>query len=149
MDDKWYTVSEAASLLGVSTETIRRNIKSGKIEGKKEGNQYVVKLTNVSNSDQHNVAQMTDNVAQMTDNVAQMTDMKLLQLESNAKLLEERNQMLEQRLRDLEEDKGFLLSQILEKDQLINKLTPLALPESKITFGQRIKRIFRKSKTSK
>ena len=142
MDDKWYTVSEAASLLGVSTETIRRNIKSGKIEGKKEGNQYVVKLTNVSNSDQHNVAQMTDNVAQMTD-------MKLLQLESNAKLLEERNQMLEQRLRDLEEDKGFLLSQILEKDQLINKLTPLALPESKITFGQRIKRIFRKSKTSK
>ena len=48
MDDKWYTVSEAASLLGVSTETIRRNIKSGKIEGKKEGNQYVVKLTNVS-----------------------------------------------------------------------------------------------------
>jgi excisionase family DNA binding protein len=135
MDDKWYKVSEAARLLGISTETIRRHIKSGKIEGKKEGNQYVVKLTNVSNSDQHNVAQMTD--------------MKLLQFESNTKLLEERNQVLEQRLRDLEKDKGFLLSQILEKDQLINKLTPLALPESKITFGQRIKRIFRKSKTSK
>ena len=135
MDDKWYTVSEVASLLGVSTETIRRHIKSGKIEGKKEGNQYVVKLTNVSNSDQHNVTQMTD--------------MKLLQFESNAKLLEERNQMLEQRLRDLEKDKGFLLSQILEKDQLINKLTPLALPKPKIKFGQRIKRIFRKSKTSK
>ena len=135
MDDKWYTVSEAASLLGVSTETIRRHIKSGKIEGKKEGNQYVMKLTNVSNADQHNVTQMTD--------------MKLLQLESNTKLLEERNQMLEQRLRDLEEDKGFLLSQILEKDQLINKLTPLALTEPKMTFGQRVKRIFRKSKSSK
>ena len=135
MDDKWYTVSEAAGLLGVSTETIRRHIKSGKVEGRKEGNQYVVKLTNVSELDQHNVAQVTD--------------IKLVQLEGNVKLLEERNQMLEKRLNELENDKGFLLRQIMEKDQLIGKLTPLALPMPKMTFGQRMKRMFKKSGSSK
>jgi len=130
MADKWYTVSEASSLLGVSTETVRRHIKSGKVDGRKEGNQYVVKLTNTNETDQHNVAQMTD--------------MKLNQLESEKKLLEEHNQMLRERVSELEQDKGFLLSQISEKDRLIDKLTPLALPEPKVKF-RRLKRIFGRS----
>jgi excisionase family DNA binding protein len=89
MNDKWYTVSEAASLLSVSTETVRRRIRTGKIEGRKQGNQYVVKLTSVS-----------DFVAQ---SVPQVTAMSMAQLENDVRLLEERNRMLEKRVRELEE----------------------------------------------
>jgi len=37
MSDRWYTVSEAAKLLGLAPETIRRRIKMGEYVSKKEG----------------------------------------------------------------------------------------------------------------
>jgi excisionase family DNA binding protein len=134
MHDKWYTVSEAAGLLGVSTETIRRHIKSGKLEGKKEGNQYIIKPSSIGHLVPHNMPQVTA--------------INVTQLEGDIRLLEERSKMLEQKVRELEEDKGFLLRQIAEKDQLIGKLTPLALPMPRRSLKDRFRGLFGKSTSS-
>jgi excisionase family DNA binding protein len=132
MTDKWYTVSEVASMLGVSTETVRRRIKAGEYESKIEGNKYLVKLTDASN---------------LTPQIAGICATDVPQMEYEFKLLRERNQMLENRVQELEEDKGFLLSQINEKDRLMNELVLRALPKPKATVGERLKRLFKRSRS--
>ena len=91
----------------------------------------------------------------MTDTIA----INMARLESKVELLEERNQMLmeqinnlKERIKDLEVDKGFLLreieeknKQIAKKDEIISKLTPLALPKPKATITERFKRLFGRS----
>jgi len=42
MADNWCSVQEAASMLGVSAETVRKRIKDGILRGKKEGRKYLV-----------------------------------------------------------------------------------------------------------
>jgi len=132
-------VSEAASILSVSTETVRRYIKSGKLEGKKDHNMWLVKLDDVSQSEPH---------------VTDSTVMDVVRLESKVGLLEQHNQMLQnqinmqkERIRELETDKGFLLTQIEEKDKVISELMPRALPKPKMNLGERIRKLFRRQET--
>lgn len=146
MADKWYTVSEAARLLEVSPETIRRRIKLGEYVTKKEGRNYLIKLEGISQSP----LQITDMI---TDK-----ERAISQLEHDKKLLEERNQRLQEqidilkdRIKDLEADKGFLLDQlkekdrqIAEKDRIINELMPRALPKPKVR-DRWFKRLFRRA----
>lgn len=132
----WYTVTEAAKTLDVSPETIRRRLRLGELEGEKDGNMWRVRVDDISN-DYRDVADNT------TQNV--------VRLESKVELLQEKNQMfqeqigsLKERIRELETDKGFLLNQIEEKDKVISKLMPRALPEPKVGIGERFKRLFRR-----
>ena len=138
MTDNWYTVSEAASILNVSTETIRRYIRSGKLEGRKDGKQWMVKLEDAGQSR-----------PQMTDDVATSVATDVVRLEYENERLEERNRMLQdqinmlkERIKELEADKGFLLDQLKEKDKIINELMPRALTKPKIGIGGRLKRLF-------
>ncbi|RKY02966.1 MAG: hypothetical protein DRJ51_05905 [Thermoprotei archaeon] len=144
MHDNWYTVSELAALLGVSTETIRRRIRSGEYEVKKEGNKYLVKFTDVDKLTQ-----------QVTDTVSIDADSRTTLLETELRYLREQNQMLKERIRELETDKGFLLEQlkekdrqIAEKDRIINELIPRALPRPK-TEGGWFRRLFKRSREGK
>lgn len=141
MHDNWYTVSELAALLGVSTETIRRRIRSGEYEVKKEGNKYLIKFTDVVKLTQ-----------QVPDTVSIDIDSRMTLLETELRHLREQNQMLRERIRELEADKGFLLEQlkekdrqIAEKDRIINELIPRALPKPKAEGGW-FRRLFKRAK---
>ncbi len=44
MTGNWYTITEAAGLLGVSSETVRRRINAGELESKKDGRKRLVRF---------------------------------------------------------------------------------------------------------
>jgi excisionase family DNA binding protein len=134
MTDNWYTITEAAGLLGVSSETIRRLINTGELESKKDGRKRLVRILDASIV----VPQMPH--TSPTD----VTVTRQLLLEERTQMLQEQIDNLKEHIRDLETDKGFLLSQIGEKDKVINELMPRALPKPRTRIGERIKRLFRR-----
>lgn len=138
MTDNWYTVSEAANMLNISTETVRRYIRSGKLEGRKDGKQWMVKLEDVGQSR----PQMTDNLATPVATDAVRLKFEKERLEERNRMLQDQIDMLRERIKELEADKGFLLDQLKEKDKIINELMPRALPKPKTKISERLKRLF-------
>ena len=121
-------IREAAELLDKSPDTIRRWIKSGKIQASKQGNQYQILSAEIDKLRSKEHMQKTIQEHRQTDGNVEMEIVKLLR----------------ERISELEADKGFLLEQIREKDKLISELTIRALPKPKTPLGERLKRIFRK-----
>jgi excisionase family DNA binding protein len=107
MTDNWYTITEAAGLLGVSSETVRRRINAGELESKKDGRKRLVRILD----DSMVVPQVTN--IRPTD----VTVTRQLLLEERNQMLQEQINSIKERIRDLETDKGFLLSQIEEKEK--------------------------------
>lgn len=142
MSDNWYTVTEAATLLGVSSQTVRRRISSGELESKKEENRRYVKV------EQDDIPELKLNNMCITDDTqSDRHEYELRILEERNQNLQEKMASLKERIRELEEDKGFLLNQIEKKDRVIKELMPKALPKPKQSIGEKIKGLFRRQDT--
>mgnify|MGYP000415604293 CR=1 FL=1 len=140
MADDWCSVQEAAEMLGVSAETVRKRIKDGILRGRKEGRKYLVSRQDV---EQH-LANITPTIGLKVGQDTGQLEMELRLANERIRMLQEQIDSLKGRIRDLEADKGFLLEQIREKDDLISKLTPLALPKPKTSIRSRFRRLFGK-----
>jgi len=133
-DRSWCTVKEAAQILGVSVSTVKRRIKQGVLEAKKEGKYYLINRSSLERLS----AQLSGPDRSLSDQSEQIKI--LIELER----LRERNRILQERVRELEKDKAFLQEEIIRLQNLIETLTPKALP--KPPLRERIRRIFKRSK---
>ncbi|RLE29879.1 hypothetical protein DRJ54_03820 [Candidatus Acetothermia bacterium] len=118
-DRSWYTVREAAEILGVSTSTVKRRIKQGVLEARREGNRYLINRSSLE--------QLTAQMSGHDRSVSAQTGQLDLALELER--LREQNRMLQQRVRELEADKAYLQERIVALEKLIETLTPKALPK--------------------
>jgi len=157
----WCTVQEAAIFLGVSPTTVKRRIKDGSLEGRKEGNRYLVNRSSLERFRAQMNATRTFNGVQtylkaelklikeekesLQEQVREL-EIEKVRYEAELSSLREQNQLFKERIRELEADKAFLLKQIEEKDRLINELTPRALPKPRTSFTRKIKQLFKHSK---
>jgi len=126
-DRSWYTVREAAEILGVSTSTVKRRIKQGVLEARREGNRYLINRSSLE--------QLTAQMSGHDRSVSAQTGQLDLALELER--LREQNRMLQQRVRELEADKAYLQERIVALEKLIETLTPQALP--KPSLRERVK----------
>jgi len=122
-DEQLLSIRQAADLLGVSRDTVRRRIISGEIRGEKIKGQWRIPREEVENL--------------------------LKQLRRKDEASDEIVRLLRERIRELEADKSYLqqrvmaLEEIVQQQQrLIETLTPKALP--KPGLGERIRSFFRR-----
>lgn len=139
---EWCSVQEAAELLGVSTETIRKRIKDGTLRGRKEGRRYLVSRQDL----ERYLANIRPRVGQAVEEGRSRAELEMELRFANEKieLLQEQVEALKERIRDLESDKGFLLEQLKEKDRIIKELMPRALPKPRERGW--LRRLFKRSK---
>jgi excisionase family DNA binding protein len=138
------TVQEAAQLLGVSPDTIRRRIRLGVLHAQKRGKQYFINRAELEDF-MHDNRKIHGNMIPDSWKSASIQEaLQITTLETELKASQREIEMLRERVRELESDKAFLLDQIREKDRLISELTIRALPKPKPPFGERIRRIFRR-----
>ena len=138
--NKWCSLSDAAGILGMTYQTTRRRVLEGVLEYKKDGREYLV-----NRKDVEKLAKELENNGKKDEN----QDIKEMEIELRVsreqnRMLKEQIDILSFRISDLEEDKGFLLNQIEEKDRVISELMPKALPKPKQSIGDRIKGLFRR-----
>ena len=145
----WCSIQEAAEILGVSYQTVRRRILSGDLEAKKEGRWYFVKYSDVEKLAEH----MKN--TQKPDKTQLEIAMELKLANEKIQMLQEQINSFKERIKDLEADKGFLLEQlrekdrqIAEKDKIISELMPRALPKPKTTIRGKIRRLFGRSRNN-
>ncbi|RLB06043.1 MAG: hypothetical protein DRN90_00640 [Thermoproteota archaeon] len=124
----WCPVSEAAKILGVSPKTVIRRIRRGELQGRKERNRWVIKLSDIG--------------GQMSGQVSNTNRTNVGQLQTELKMLREQIEMMRERIRDLEADKAYLQQRIVALEELVKSLTPKALP--KPPLRERIRGIFRR-----
>lgn len=141
--NKWCSLSEASDMLGMTYQTTRRRVLEGVLEYKKDGREYLV-----NRKDVEELAKELENNGKKDEN----QDIKEMEIELRVsreqnRMLKEQIDMQKERIKDLEEDKGFLLNQIEEKDRVISELMPKALPKPKQSIGEKIKGLFRRQDT--
>ena len=122
--DKWLDTKEASRLLGVSSDTVRKWIKRGKIRARKVEGRWLIErdsLPDVSRTKQDSVQDRDGTIV----------------------LSERDREVLQERVRDLERDKAYLQERIVTLERLLESLTPKALPRP--SLRERIRRIFRRS----
>jgi len=147
----WCSIQEAAEILGVSYQTVRRRIMSGDLEVRREGRRYFIKL-----SDVEKLVEQMENVSKQSkiDQIISMeVELKLANerikaLQEQIEILKEQHaeqlSTLRERIKELEADKGFLLEQLREKDRIIKELMPRALPRPRKEGW--LKRLFKRSR---
>jgi hypothetical protein len=141
-------MQEAAMMMGKSYQTVRRMaLERGELEYKRDGLRVFVKRSQVQQHVSHELAGEGDDRSRLEAGAA----VELRYVMEQNETLKQRIGDLEGRIRDLEEDKGFLLDQVRqkdvqieEKDSLIGRLTPLALPKPKATLRERVVGLFRR-----
>lgn len=132
MPDQCLTVVKAAERLGVSDKTVRRWIKSGKIEGFIEKGKYLIPRAEVDKQSAQRGTQSDLVSPQAAEEIS----------------------MLRKRIRELEEDRALLHNQIATFNEtieqlrtIIDDLTPKALPKPQLSIGKRFLRLFRRTET--
>ncbi|RLG19528.1 hypothetical protein DRN74_06720 [Candidatus Micrarchaeota archaeon] len=138
--DKWLDTKEASRLLGVSSDTVRKWIKRGKIRARKVEGRWLIErdsLPDVSRTKRDNV-QDRDGTAVLSQQGG-----RLAELEDRIRELERDREVLQERVRDLERDKAYLQERIITLERLLESLTPKALPRP--SLRERVRRIFRRS----
>jgi len=123
-------VSDAAKMLGVCVETVRRWIKSGKIKARKVGTRYLIPLSEIEKYVSISSGQMSGQVS------GQPSKDEIIAV------LREQNRVLQARVRELEADKTYLQERIVTLERLLESLAPKALP--KPPLRERIKSFFRR-----
>jgi len=135
-DKTWCPVSEAARILGVSPKTVIRRIKRGELQGRKEGNRWVVNLSDISGTD-----------------VGQLSGADIAALKERIARLEEENRLLRERVQELREERLFLRDRILALEgtisalqETLKTLSQKALPPTGESLGQKLKRLFKRKR---
>ena len=129
----------ASRLLGVSTDTIRKWIKRGKIRARKVEGRWMIErdsLPEMSRTKRDSV-QDRDGTTVLSER-----DRHIVELENRIRELEKDKATLQERIRELEADKAYLQERIVALEKLLESLTPKALP--KPSLRERIRRIFRR-----
>ncbi|RLI03498.1 hypothetical protein DRO38_02645 [Candidatus Bathyarchaeota archaeon] len=140
------TVQEAAQLLGVSPDTIRRRIRLGILSAHRKGKQYLINRSELEKF-MHDNGNVHGSVIPGSRKDAFVQDMvQTAMLKRELEVSQKENEMLRERIRELEEDKAFLLDQIREKDKLIGELAVRALPKPRTPLVKRIRHLFRRTK---
>ena len=146
-DKTWCPVSEAARILGVSPKTVIRRIKRGELQGRKEGNRWVVNLSDIAGQVS---GQMSDMIG--TD-VGQLSRGDIAALKERVARLEEENRLLRERVQELQEERLFLRDRILALEgtisalqETLKTLSQKALPPTGESLGQKLKRLFKRKR---
>jgi len=119
--DDFIGIPQAADLLGVSIDTVRRWIKSGKLKAEKVKNRYRISRQEIQRA---------------LSEVSRQKPMHDFRDELIASLRE--------RIRELEADKAYLQQRILALEEIVKLLTAGALP--KPSLAERIKGFFGRGK---
>ena len=138
--DNLLDTKETSRLLGVSTDTIRKWIKRGKIRARKVEGRWMIErdsLPEMSRTKQDSV-QDRDGTTVLSER-----DRHIVELENRIRELEKDKASLQERIRELEADKAYLQERIVALEKLLESLTPKALP--KPPLWERIKRIFKRT----
>jgi len=115
---QFISIRQAAELLGVSRDTVRRRIIAGEIKGEKVNGQWRIPRREVDAL-----------LKQVRKQDAQPAQDVLIQ-------------MLRERIRELEADKAYLQERIIALERQIESLIPKALP--KPSLRERIRGLFRR-----
>jgi len=88
------SLTEAASMLGVSTRTVRRRLQSGKLEGEKVSGSWVVYLRTLPGIGSRQTGQAPDTAGQVPDSLSAVVEAQQRHIETLERELEQRNSEL-------------------------------------------------------
>ena len=128
MNNKWVTIDQAATILGVSAMTVRRRIDKGALESKLENRRRLVCITNDSQMI-HSDEQLAEQLRRENEILEKQIDIQNEQIKELREELKQEKERLQQQLDRKEEQTQILQTQLGEAsnrhDTVVMQMTRL------------------------